>query len=436
MKRVLIILYYWPPSGGGGVQRWLKFSKYLPENGWEPIVYAPANADYPYQDQSLEADIPDDLKVIKHTIWEPYQLFSKFSGKKKRAQAESLFQKSDKEQGLKEKLAVWIRGNFFIPDARKFWIKPSVRYLSRWLKENKVDAIISTGTPHSIHLIALRLKRKFGLPWVADFRDPWTKIEYHESLRLSKMAANTHKRLEKAVVTSSDAVVTVSWSWQADMKEIGAQQVATITNGYDPEDFTHEAPQKSGQFLISHLGTFGADRNEEALWKALKTLLETVPGLKQDLKLLFVGRTDPQVIASLKAHGLGAYLETRDYVPHAEAIKIMQMSRILLLPLNNVSFNVMGRIAGKVFEYLAAQTPVLCIGPPEGDSAKILKETGGGVVCDFGQEAQMKAALENWYHQFKAGKLGVDGERYQTYSRPALSQKLAEILNHITSTDK
>ncbi|MBE9481851.1 MAG: glycosyl transferase family 1, partial [Bacteroidetes bacterium] len=174
MKKVLIITYYWPPSGGAGVQRWLKFVKYLREFGWEPIVYTPENPEAPDIDNSLEKDIPDNLTVIKRKIWEPYTAYKKFIGQEKEQKINAGFLSENKKPKLSENISVWIRGNFFIPDARKFWIKPSVKFLTNYLKNNPVDAMISSGPPHSMHMIALGLKQRLGIPWLADFRDPWT----------------------------------------------------------------------------------------------------------------------------------------------------------------------------------------------------------------------------------------------------------------------
>lgn len=432
MKKVLIILYYWPPSGGGGVQRWLKFCKYLPEYGWEPIVYCPEGASYPLTDPSLEKDIPEGLQVIKGKIWEPYSLFSKFSGNKKRAQQEGLFQKESKEKSFKEKLAIWVRGNFFIPDARKFWIGPSTRRLKSWLKDNPVDMIISTGTPHSLHLIARKLKKATGIPWLADFRDPWTTIEFYRDLMLTKAADRKHHRLEKAVMTESDGVVTVSWSWEQDMQKLGAKRTKVITNGWDEEDFREEPPALSEHFVLSHVGTFAADRDPLALWDALKELAAELPGFAENLRVELIGRTDPSIKRSLTERGLEANILDRGYVSHEEAIRCMQSAQALLLLINQVSFNSQGRIAGKLFEYLASQRPVLCVGPEQGDSARIVRETGGGRIAGFEDKEKLKTILKEWFALFKKGELRVGSDGYQRYSRTELSRSLGAFLDELS----
>src|SRR4030095_1074602 len=168
-KKVLIITYYWPPGGGSGVQRWLKFVKYLPQTGWQPVVYTPENGEMPVNDSSLTDDIPTGTEVLKTKIWEPYNLYKTFIGADKNVKVSTGFLTEEKKPGMAERLSVWLRGNMFIPDARRFWIGPSIKYLSSYLEKSHVDVIVSTGPPHSMHLIAMKLSEKFNIPWVADF---------------------------------------------------------------------------------------------------------------------------------------------------------------------------------------------------------------------------------------------------------------------------
>jgi hypothetical protein len=197
MKKVLVITYYWPPSGGAGVQRWLKFVKYLPSLGWEPIIYTVENGEYPVLDDSLVNDLPSNIKVLKTKIWEPYIFYKRFTGRKKNDKINSGFLNNKKKNKILESISVWIRGNLFIPDARKFWIKPSVNYLNNFIKDNPVDFIISSGPPHSTHLIALGIQKLNKIPWLADFRDPWTNIDFYKDLKLSKWADSKHKKIRK-----------------------------------------------------------------------------------------------------------------------------------------------------------------------------------------------------------------------------------------------
>ena len=432
MKKVLIILYYWPPSGGGGVQRWVKFTKYLPDQGWEPIVYAPENADYAVQDESLQDEISKDLVVVKHPIWEPYNLYQGFLGKKKKAGVNQAIAGSKTKRSWKENLSIWIRGNFFIPDARKFWIKPSVKFLKQYLKENPVDAIVTTGPPHSLHLIGRKLKKETGVKWIADFRDPWTKIEFYHELKLSKRSDAKHKRLEKAVVREADAIVSVAWTWKKEHQEWGAQFAEVITNGYDSDDFPDKKPPCSDSFQLSHIGTFAHDRDPRTLWEVLSELCTEVPGFREELEIQLIGKTDQQVFASLNDFGLSKNLSHIDYVQHSEAVDKMMRSQVLLLLLNQVEYNAVGRPTGKIYEYLAAERPILCIGPEVSDPGTILEMTNGGDICNFGDKPKMKKLIMGYYNAYKNGSLVQASDEYQQFSRRNTTAQLAEILNMIT----
>lgn len=435
-KRVLIIAYYWPPAGGGGVQRWLKFAKYLPEFGWDPIMFVPENADYPEKDPSLEKDISPGLKVLKRPIWEPYSLFKIITGNKTRTASENALHRSKKELSFTEKLSIWVRGNFFIPDARRFWINPSVKYLASWIKANPVDLIITTGTPHSLHLIGLKLTKRLNIPWVADFRDPWTNIEFYKELRLSNWADKVHHKLEKRVLTESAGVITVSWRWAEEFKVIGTSNIVVITNGYDAEDFEHEPPEISKKFKISHIGTFAKDRDPETLWKVLRDLCQEDPVFESSLSIQLVGRTDDMVLASVGNHNLSSYLETARYIEHEKAILEMESSSLLLLLINKDIENAGGRIAGKVFEYLASRRPILCLSPIKGDSAQIIKETNGGTVLDYEDYSGIRSVILNHYHLFLSGNKQSENSNFEQYSRRNLSKKLAKFLQETTQTSR
>lgn len=279
-KKVLILSYYWPPSGGSGVQRWLKMQKYLGDFGWQPVVYTTENGEMPAIDPSLEKDIRPDTIVIKKPIWEPYSIYKRLTGRKRDERMGAGFLTEKKKSSKIENLAVWIRGNLFIPDARKYWIKPSVRYLQKYLRENPVDAIISTGPPHSMHLIALALKNKLNIPWIADFRDPWTKIDFYDKLRLSNRADRKHRRLEKEVIQTANIVVTVSWQWSDEFVKMGAVRTEVVTNGFDPDDVKLVNSELSKEFTITHIGSMNKDRNPQTLWTVFKELSEENPDRK------------------------------------------------------------------------------------------------------------------------------------------------------------
>lgn len=439
MKRVLIITYYWPPSGGSGVQRWLKMSKYLPENGWQPVIYTADNAEYPVEDRSLEQDVAPEAEVIRRPIVEPYAFYKKFLGMKKGEKVKAGFiNEGTKKTGWKERLSVWLRGNFFIPDARCWWIKPSVRHLSKYLKEHPVDAMVSTGPPHSMHLIAKALHKKFNIPWVADFRDPWTDIDFYGDLKLTRCSDKKHHRLERQVLAEATRVVTVGWNCAQGLENHGATDVAVITNGYD--DFgricvqTDENPSphnhKTAVFTMSHIGIMGASRNPETFWQAISEIfVKTDENLS--LKIRLIGQTDNSVLDSIKRNNIENFVEIIPYIPHNQVVIEQENSDVLLLFINRTP-NAKGVLTGKIFEYMASGRPILGIGPEDGDSARILNETQTGVVVDFDDKEKMKSVILDFYNKYQENQLVTKyNEEVGKYSRRNLTKEFAKLLNSL-----
>lgn len=421
MKRVLIITYYWPPSGGAGVQRWLKFAKYLPEMGWQPVIYTPSNPERPQVDESLMADVPAEAEIITQPIWEPYEAYRSLLGKKEKITAGFLSEEGPKT--WKDRLAAWVRGNFFIPDARTFWVGPSVRYLREYLREHPVDAIVTTGPPHSMHLIGQRLKNDTGLPWLADFRDPWTNIDYYHDLNLSAIADRMHREQERKVLTRADAVLTVGHTLGEELKELGARRVEVITNGYDDADVAPETKRRSGRFTLAHIGTFTPSRNCPEVWQAVKDLIRDDPDFTTDFRLLLVGSVDHGVKQSIIDAGLEPYLEMTGQVPHSEVLRLQREAHALLLPINRTP-NAKGILTGKLFEYLATGNPILAIGPTDGDVARILMQTHTGRTIPFGDHRSVYHTLQQWQsNRYRPTAVGVEA-----FSRKGLTRRLVEVL--------
>lgn len=427
MKKVLIIVYYWPPAGGGGVQRWVKFVKYLRDFGWEPIVYAPENPDYPLLDPSLAKEVPPDVEVVRHPIWEPYRIYQYLMGKKGQ-QTHAGFISQGGKPSLKSRIIHFIRGNFFIPDARTFWVKPSVRFLSQYLKEHPVDALITTGPPHSMHLIGLGLRRKTGIPWLADFRDPWVNMDNLDEFQFTRWVFNQHQRLERQVLSEADRVATVAPFMATEYEKIRHKQVDVLTNGFDEEDIVVDKELAHPRFVIGHYGTFGKDRNPHVLWKALQGLVEELPSMKTVLTIEVVGPTDGAVFADIEAHGLKEWVSYTDYLPHAEAIERMKAASVLLLLLNQ-NTNMESRLTGKIYEYMAVQKPILGLGTTTSDPSKVLTQTGTGEMIDYQDEAGIKRYLLQAFQRFRRGEHWVKPEGIQVYTRRAITRQLAGVLD-------
>ncbi len=426
MKRVLIITYYWPPSGGGGVMRWLKMSKYLPEFGWNPVVYTPENPDASVRDESLSAEIHPATEIIKTPIWEPYGIFRKFTGIKKEEKLAVGFISDASSGNWKNRLSVFVRGNFLIPDPRKFWVKPSVKFLTAYLEKKPVDLIVSTGPPHSMHLIALALKKKLNIPWIADFRDPWTDIYFYDKLHLTRRGDKKHRKLELKVLENADFVTTVSPDWAKILKKTPAIKVKLINNGYDHVDFEDLNVTPDADFSIAHFGVLNGDRNPTILWKALGELCKEDSEFKNLLKIRLIGQADGLIIHEIEENGLGGNLVQIGYLPHREGLRELAKSKILLLP-NIIASNVKGVIPGKMYEYMALKRPILAVGKTDSDIAGIISETQAGIAVEFDDFDAMKQALKNFFELYKENKLEIQPVGVEQYSRKNLAKKFVAL---------
>ncbi|WP_289062565.1 glycosyl transferase family 1 [uncultured Zobellia sp.] len=423
MKKVLIITYYWPPAGGPGVQRWLKFVKYLRDFNVEPIVYIPENPHYPIEDATLIAEVPKDITIYSQPLFEPYGLAKVLSSKKTKRISSGIIQ--TKNQSFFEKAMLWVRGNFFIPDARKYWIKPSVKYLSDIISKEGIETIITTGPPHSVHLIGRQLKKDKGLTWLADFRDPWTSIGYHKELKLTKSSEKKHKELEYAALNEADRILVTSATTKLEFEQITKQPISVITNGYD-SDYENDA-DLDHNFTISHIGSLLTGRNPKNLWKVLSQIAAENAVFRGDLQLEFMGVVSQDVMDSMYRYELGPYIKMRGYGSHAEAQRRQQRSQLLLM-IEIDSEETKGIIPGKLFEYMVVKRPILAVGPKNWEAGKIIEQTVAGKVFDYDAEAELKKTILDWYNDFKKGTITSESIHIEKYSRKALTQELSKLL--------
>ena len=429
MHKVLIITYYWPPSGGAGVQRWLKFAKYLREFGWEPVIYTPSNPEFPVIDDTLYKDIPAGIEVIRTPIWEPYAFYRKITGKKSTVKINSGFLNHKRSPGLFEKFSVWVRGNLFIPDARKYWIRPSVRFLNKYLREHHIDAIVSTGPPHSMHLIAKALKEHLNIPWLADFRDPWTDIDYYKDLKISAYADKKHKSLELETIKGCNAMVVVSSDMKVNYERMGGTNVNLITNGFDTEDMYLKDVVRDTKFSISHIGTLPPSLNLKGLWQALADLSETLPDFRNNLEIKLIGKVDNSITDDITTFNLANQFTGIEYVTHDKAALLMKQSAILLLAINKDSPNAKGILTGKFFEYLASGRPIFAIGPPDGDLSAILEASEAGYISEYNDLEGIKKTVLMLYEKYLSNDLNHCPKGIEKYSRRNLTSELAGVLN-------
>lgn len=429
-KKVLIVAYYWPPSGGSGVQRWLKFVKYLPQFGWKPYVFTPENPSFDIRDESLLKDVPPQAEVIKLPIWEPYEAFGKlskiFSGSKKKVTQTNFA--GTKQSSLFSRLSVWVRGNMIIPDPRKFWVKPAVKFLKKYLQENDIQTIITTGPPHSMHLIGLKLKQQNpSLKWIVDMRDPWSEWGFLETLNLSKAAFLKHKQLERTVLTTADHVVTVTPTWVRQFEKLSDRSVTLLTNGFDEDDFASFKPERQPKFTVRHIGIVNERCNPRPFMEVVETLCGHNHTLRNDLRIEFVGSVESSFIQYVSVNPL--MNEVTRFVPpvwHTEIIKVYETSSALLLILTGYK-NPEAYLPGKLFEYLATGLEVIGVGPVQGDAATLLRDSGAGEMTEAKDE--IERMILTAYTRWQDGNNSiVNKSNSDQYTRKSIAARLIDML--------
>jgi glycosyltransferase involved in cell wall biosynthesis len=431
-KKVLIFTYYWPPAGGVAVQRWLKFSKYLPEFGWEPIIVTVDNGSYPYNDESLLNEVSPSLRVYRTKTFEPFELYNLLKGKRgKNVPTQTV--SNSKSKSLFQKLSEYIRANYFIPDARKGWLRYAVKQAEEIIRNEKIDVIITSGPPHSTQLIGLDLKKKFDVKWLADFRDPWTEIFYNKYLPRTKATIDKDYQLETDVLQNADAVITIG-NGIKKMFEARSTKTKVLFNGFDRQDLpVINDPIRNEKFIVGHIGTYISSLNSEGLWKAMQELIKEEEDFKDNCCFRFTGRVDASIIAKMKSYDVLQLAEFSDFVSHKEAVKRMHDSDLLLIVFANVPDNKY-IVSGRLFEYLASGTPILAIGPIDGDANSILTETSRDSILDYDDSASIKNRIlkhySNWKQNNKVSKK-LETEGVDKYERKEITRQLSVFLNQV-----
>ncbi len=433
MKRLLIIVYYWPPTGGSGVQRWVKFAKHLRSFGWEPVIYTPLNPFVHERDESLLKDIPEGIEIIRHPVFEITRYFgAPNANSSNTANANpSLFSR------LKKSIGSYVRGNFFIPDPRILWVKPSIKFLSGYLKNNKIDAIASSGPPHSLHMIASGVAQKFNTPWAADFRDPWLEILNFHGFKTSRSAFSKHEQLYNKIINQADVTIVAQGSVRQNFQAHTTKPVCLITNGYDVDDMRDSSPANldKAKFNLVFVGLFFAIRNAPAFWQALNELINENESFRKHLHLVFVGKVQQEIMGDLSKFNLLNYCEFTGYVNHALAIGYQKQADGLLL-FTGTTPEFKYDIPGKLFEYLAVQRPIVCVAAHDNDSAQIVTSSGAGYVADPNNKDEIKKVILSLFVQYLSGGITLNSSGFEQYERKNLTQKLAAELDRITTKTK
>lgn len=376
-KKILIISYYWPPSGGSGVQRWVYFAKYLKQAGYEPIVLTvdPKKATYPSVDDSLLDDIAG-IQTIHTDSFEPLQIYSKLvSGSKK--EAVPFGSVDTKGKSLVKKIPAFIRGNLVLPDARKYWKRYALGEARKLIQQENIEIVITTGPPHSTHLIGLDLKKEFQLPWIADFRDPWSEIFYNKDLYRTKWAKKKDRKMESAVLLEADAVLAISPHTAALLypKMVDSTKVHCILNGFEKEKFESIEITKNKHFTIAYVGYLGKHHLHTPFTEGLNAFCKQQ---EDTIQLHLAGTIEAPILADWKSiHNLNIIHE--GVVPHQRAIEIMASADLLFLSIP-ISEYAKGNIPGKLLEYLATGKPIVLVGEDDSDAATLTKQFPNNLV--------------------------------------------------------
>ena len=429
MKRVLLLTYYFPPAGGPGVQRPLKFVRYLRQAGWEPVVLTVDGGAVPATDASLAAEVPPKVTVERTPALDPFRLYARLMGKG-RAASVKVGSVGD-AQGWKERLAQWVRANLFLPDARVGWLPYAIPAGRRLIAGHGIDAILTTGPPHSCHLAGWALQRLTGCPWLADFRDPWTDINYYHELPHTALARRVDGMLERMVLRAAAQVVTVS-PHGAELlhQKTPAAPVAVIQNGFDRADMPVNVTPRADVCYVTHVGSLYASRNPQALWQALQRL--DAAGAAPELRIRLVGTVAPDVHAAIEAHGVAHRVERVPYQPHADALALLCESAAALLVIEAFRHDE-GMITGKLYEYVGTGRHVIGLGPPDGDAAALLRATGAGRIWARGDVAGLEAALRRVHEAWRVGRplTGAAPASAAPYTREAQTHRLGALLDRL-----
>lgn len=420
MNKVLIVSYYWPPSGGAGVQRWLKFSKYLPDFGWEPVILTvdPADAAYPATDYSLINDLPSSLKVHTTSATNYFSIY-----KKDKSKIPSAGFANNTDNTFKGKFLRFVRGNFFIPDPRRGWNKYAFRKACELIETEGIKHIITTSPPHSSQLIGLKIKNKYPeIRWVADLRDPWTDIYYYKQFYPTLISKSIDLKYEKEVLKKADRIITVGNSLKTlfSSKLDGIERkIEVITNGYDTSDFNEAGNPAPSKLTITYVGTLSDIYPVEGFLNALHSFKEK----NNDFTLRFIGTVSPEQKEIIRLKTGDAFLEFIPYVEHSEAIKYMRGTTVLLLIIPDHQSN-RSIITGKLFEYIASMKPIICIGPVDGDAALIVKESGHGMTFSYNDKKNISDYLETLI----SNSSFTERVSSEIFSRRELTRKIIPLL--------
>lgn len=436
-KKVLIVAYYWPPASSPGVQRWLKFTKFLENCGWKSIVITPKSGSYPNTDPTLLNDVAKSTEVIKTSTIEPFRMFNILSGNANRGKVTSVGMGDIKgSQSLFKKASGYIRANWFIPDARKGWVPYAVKEGQKIINSQNIDAIVTTGPPHSSHIIGLELSKRNNIPWLADFRDPWTNIYYNNFLPRTQRTKEKDYKLESKILSEATSVSTVSNGLVQEFED-RAKSILLLPNGYDEEDFHSVNPTNESEvFEISYIGNFKENQNCENFWRAISELSDELEGFREKIRVSLIGNVHITIKQTIDRFELNQVVTLESFVEHQIAVERMANSSVLLFIIPNSEKNHQ-IITGKIFEYLASRTPLLSIGPIDGDASEILNSCQRNKMIDYADSHSMKVRIQSHFEEWQLNGCtkSIKNDLHTKFSREQLTVQLSNELERICNAN-
>jgi glycosyltransferase involved in cell wall biosynthesis len=429
MKKVLFVTYYWPPAGGAPINRILKFYKYLPEFDWEPVILTVDKGDFPFVDHSLEKQVRESTSIYRARNFSIHSIFQRISPKSKSEFIPYGFT-DHTTKGIKGKISRWVKYNF-IPDTRILWKGSAYRKARQILSEHKIDLIFSSSPPQTNHIIAKKLARKYRIPWVADFRDPWTDVFWlnDQSKRL-KLIHAIDKKMERNTIAQMDAVITVSPHLVSLLSEKTSKKIHLIYNGYDDEMFDLQKEKSAkDKFIITYAGSMSYSQKPDSFFRAIKRLSEDKDFTDKTL-IRFMGNFPPFLHEMIVQSSLKDKIEMLEYTEHQQAVELIASSSLLLMIIPETPDN-KGVVTSKLFDYLAVRVPILSYGPTDGDAAGVIETARAGKNFMYNDADNSAEFILHTFNNWKQNEVITDmnHEYIRSFSRKNLTRQLAEIFD-------
>lgn len=452
--KAFVIAYRFPPQGGGGVQRTLKFVKYLPQFGWLPVVHTVRNPYWPMRDDTLLAEVPPEVHVYR-TLTVEFErlqgvtgsLLSSTEGGRSTGHGGDGGQPRRRSPLIRlgKALAYVVHQHLLLPDPQIAWILPAFVKSLYIIQKTGVSLIYTSSPPNSMQVLGLLLKRVTALPWVADFRDPWTEgIRRQQAYQRNRTRQRLEEAWERSVIARADHVVVTTdktlEQFTGKYPRVSTAKFSVITNGFDPADFSLNPSASSllnpQEFNLTLTGNIEAMFDAVPFFRAVRELLDEDDDIRSHLRVNFVGTKQGKYKEYIRQHQLDSHVRYIAYVPHAISLQYLAESDALFLCQIPVYESASTKLSGKLFEYLYMRKPILALTLP-GLTAEILSRSGLSVVVDPNDQPGIRQAIRKLYRQHKANQTHpIADEAYlDGFNRIRQTQGLSRIFNQLVGHD-